>query len=134
MFFGLNLAILGVSFHHLDTGSIYQYDNLPEKWGTRYKSNFQFLSFVLEYLFKWAPFLASTFPSLDLTLTSKKQKEREKEVQVPVEVEEDEEEEMDLMEQLCSPKQLVSHKGSQPIINIIKVRLCTNLPYILQLL
>jgi len=78
--------------------------------------------FLKKYLFKWAPFLASTFPSLDLTLTSKKQKEWEKEVQVPVEVEEDEEEEMDLMEQLCSPKQLVSHKGSQPIINIIKVK------------
>ena len=51
---------------------------------------------------------------------------------MPVEVEEDEEEEMDLMEQLCSPKQLVSHKGSQPIINIIKVRLYTKLPHILQ--
>ena len=48
------------------------------------------------------------------------------------EVEEDEE--LDLMEQLCSPKQVVSHKGSQPIINIIKVRLCTKLPHILQVL
>ena len=57
-----------------------------------------------------------------------------------MEVEEDEEEEMeeeeelDLMEQLCSSKQVVSHKGSQPIINIIKVRLCTKLPQILQFL
>ena len=58
--------------------------------------------------------------------------EREKEVQVQVKVEEDEEEELDLMEQLCSSKQVVSHKGLQPIINIIKVRLYTKLPHILQ--
>ena len=65
----------------------------------------------------------------------------QKEVKVQVEEdeeeemeEEEEEEELDLMEQLCSSKQVVSHKGSQPVINIIKVRLCTNLPYILQLL
>ena len=44
----------------------------------------------------------------------------------------EEEVELDLMEQLCSPKQVVSHKGSQPIINIIKVRLYTKLPHILQ--
>ena len=58
-------------------------------------------------------------------------------MQVEVEDEEDddgEDEELDLMEQLCSPKQVVSHKGSQPIINIIKVRLCTKLPHTLQLL
>ena len=54
-------------------------------------------------------------------------------MEVEVEVE-DEEEELDLMEQLCSSKQVVSHKGSQPIINIIKVRLCTKLPHTLQLL
>ena len=45
----------------------------------------------------------------------------------------EEEEELDLMEQLCSPKQVVSHKGSQPIINIIKVRLCTKLPHTVKL-
>merc|ERR550534_2406012 len=73
--------------------------------------------FLKKYLFKWAPSLASTFPPLDLTLTPKKEKEVQVEVEEEVE-EEDDEDELDLMEQLCSPKQVVSHKGSQPIINI----------------
>ena len=42
------------------------------------------------------------------------------------EVDEDEEEEegdgeLGLMEELCSEAELLKHKGSQPIINIVKV-------------
>ena len=65
-----------------------------------------------EQLFHLAPSLARTFPSLDLTLTPKEKKEEE-------------EEEESLMDELCSEEQLLKHKGSHPIINIIKVALKT---------
>jgi len=65
--------------------------------------------FLKKQLFHLAPSLARTFPSLDLTLTPKEKKEEE-------------EEEESLMDELCSEEQLLKHKGSHPIINIIKVK------------
>ena len=77
-----------------------------------------------EHLFHLAPSLAATFPSLDLTLTPKEQKEDEEEEKEEVDEDEEEEEgdgELGLMEELCSEAELLKHKGSQPIINIVKV-------------
>jgi len=68
--------------------------------------------FLKRHLFHFAPSLATTFPSLNLTLTPKEQKEEDAE----------EMGELGLMEELCSGEQVLKHKGSHPIINIIKVK------------
>jgi len=71
--------------------------------------------FLKRQLFYLAPSLTKTFPSLDLTLTpiAKEMKGEE---------EEEEMGELGLLEELCSEQELLKHKGSHPIINIIKVK------------
>merc|ERR1712192_22941 len=70
--------------------------------------------FLKKQLFDWAPSLARTFPSLDLTLTPIVKENKGEE--------EEDMGELSLMEELCSEQEVLKHKGSHPIINIVKVK------------